>query len=297
MDGMDTQAMKQHRYQGILLLLISTVLLACMDGISKLLSASFSVPLLVWMRYVVHLVLMLVFIAPGMGREIIVTRRPWLMILRGLMQAGSSLLAVLAFSVLPLAEATALAFTSPLLVALFAGPLLGEKVTLRHWLAIFAGFGGVLLVVRPGSALFGIGVFYALGCALCSAGYQLLTRKLATTESPIRQLFFMALVSALVLTPGVPVYWDATLPSPQQALLILSLGIFGAAGHFLLIRAFRETPASILSPLLYIQLLWVTVFGWLVFEQFPDLPAFLGMLVIGGASLFIALGQQQTKQG
>jgi hypothetical protein len=168
----------QHKFYGIILILIATFLFAVLDTLSKYLTAFFAVPLIVWARYFVHLVFMLVGIAPGMGREIVVTKRPWLMIFRGLLLVCSSLLAVLAFSTLPLAETTALVFITPLLVALLAGPLLGEKVPLKSWLATIFGFGGVLLIARPGGSMFGIGVVYALGCALSYAGYQTLTRKL-----------------------------------------------------------------------------------------------------------------------
>ena len=131
----------QHKLYGIILILIATFLFAVLDTCSKYLTAFFAVPLIVWARYFVHLVFMLVGIAPGMGREIVVTKRPWLMIFRGLLLVCSSLLVVLAFRTLPLAETTALVFSTPLLVALLAGPLLGEKVPLKSWLATISGFG------------------------------------------------------------------------------------------------------------------------------------------------------------
>jgi drug/metabolite transporter (DMT)-like permease len=287
----------QHKLYGIILILIATFLFALLDTLSKHLTAYFAVPLIVWARYFVHLVFMLVGIAPGMGREIVVTKRPWLMIFRGLLLVCSSLFAVLAFSTLPLAETTALVFITPLLVALLAGPLLGEKVPLKSWLATISGFGGVLLIARPGGSLFGIGVVYALGCALSYAGYQILTRKLSVTEPAMRQLFYTALMGTIAMSCVIPMYWTGEIPTLKQGLIITSLGLFGGIGHFLLIRAFRETMASTLSPLLYVQLVWATLLGWIVFGHLADPLTTIGMLIIGGSSLSLALHWPRRRSG
>lgn len=279
----------QHALRGILLFLAALFLFAALDATAKYLSAFFAVPLLVWARYLVHFLIMLLAMAPGMGRAIVVTRRPWLMSLRALTLVGVTLLGQLALKTLPLAETTALVFVTPLLVALLAGPLLGEQVRLRTGLATLTGFAGVLLIARPGGALVGPGVAYALGAALCYAVYQILTRKLAATEHPTRLLFYTALVGTLAMSLVLPAYWDGQLPTPAQSLLVVSLGLYGGIGHFLLIRAFREAPASTLSPLLYIQLIWATLLGWSVFEQFPDSLAIVGMLIIGASGLSLAI--------
>ena len=277
------------KFQGILLFLIATLLFAIHDATSKYLITFFAIPLLVWARYVVHLSLMLVTVAPGMGRELVVTRRPWLMTLRALTLVGVSLLFQSALKALPLAETTAIIFITPLLVALLAGPLLGEKVRLRSWLATLAGFCGVLLIARPGGAMSASGIAYALGSALCYAAYQILTRKLSATEPAMRQLFYTALTGAIAMSIIVPTYWNGVLPTPAQALLIVSLGATAGIGHFLLIRAFRQTPASTLSPLLYVQLVWAILLGLIVFGQLPDLLTTVGMLIIGASCLNLAL--------
>ena len=279
----------QHPLRGVVLFLAAVFLFAALDATAKYMNAFFAVPLLVWARYLVHFVIMLVFMAPGMGREIIATRRPWLMSFRALMLVGVTLLAQLALKTLPLAETTALVFITPLLVALLAGPLLGEQVRRSTWLITLVGFAGVLLIARPGGALFGAGVAYALGAALCYAIYQILTRKLAATEHPNRLLFYTALIGTLSMSLTLPAYWDGQIPTLTQGLLIVSLGLYGGIGHFMLIRAFREAPASTLSPLLYVQLIWATLLGWWVFDQLPDLLAIVGMLIIGASGLSLAI--------
>lgn len=285
-----------HAAHGVILFLTAVFLFAALDATAKYLTAFFAVPLLVWARYFVHLVFMLVAIAPGMGREIVVTQRPWLMTFRALMLVGVTLLVQLAFRTLPLAETTAIVFVTPLLVALLAGPLLGEKLQARSWLATITGFCGVLLIARPGGAMVGIGVIYALGGALCYAIYQILTRKLSASEPPLRQLFYTALVGTVAMSFVLPAYWSGEMPSLKQALLIASLGFYGGTGHFLLIRAFREAPASTLSPLLYVQLIWAMLLGWIVFGQLPDLPATLGMLIIGASGLSLVLRRPRSGQ-
>ena len=277
------------RLHGILLFLTAIFLFAALDATAKYLTAFFAVPLLVWARYLVHLVFMLLIVAPSQGRALVVTRHPWLMVLRGLLLVGVTLLGQLAFRTLPLAETTALIFVTPLLVALLAGPMLGEKLQRRSWLATLTGLVGVVLITRPGGTLSGIGVLYALGAAVCYALYQILTRKLAATEPAMRQLFHTALAGTVAMSLVLPAYWTGELPSLKQSLLIASLGLYGGVGHFLLIRAFREAPASALSPLLYVQLIWAMLLGWLVFGQLPDLSATLGMLIIGAAGLSLAL--------
>ncbi|MEF8729331.1 MAG: DMT family transporter [Accumulibacter sp.] len=286
----DSHAGERLSVAGVLFCLLALFLFSALDATAKYLSSFLAVPLLVWARYLVQLLLMLLSVAPRLGRSILFTRRPGLMALRGVTLAGVTLLGQMALTTLPLAETTALVFVAPLLVALLAGPLLHERVGLRTWLATLAGFCGVLLIARPGGSLSAAGVACALGAALFYAAYQLLTRKLVASEPPLRLLFHTALFGTLALTPLLSLHWDGRLPSLGQGLLIVSLGVYGGVGHFLLIRALQRTPASLLSPLLYCQLVWATLLGWLVFAQLPDALTMAGMLIIGAAGLSLAVG-------
>jgi drug/metabolite transporter (DMT)-like permease len=274
-----------HRLRGVLLFLIALLLFAGLDATAKYLSAFFAVPFLVWARYMVHCVFMIVTTGPSVGRELVVTKRPWLLAFRALLLVGVTLLGQLALKTLPLAETT----------ALLAGPMLGERVPPRAWAATITGFVGVMLIARPGGAMMGMGIVYALGAALCYAIYQILTRKLANSEHPLRLLFTTALGGTVAMSFALVTHWDGALPSWTQAALIASLGLYGGVGHFLLIRAFREAPVSTLSPLLYVQLIWATLLGWLVFSHLPDLPAIVGMLVIGASGLMLALAERRKQ--
>ena len=282
------------RILGILLFLVALLLFATLDASAKYLTAFFTVPFIVWARYASHLTLMLVAIAPSHGRDLIVTKRPIAMILRGLLLLGLTLCSQTAFRLLPLAETTAIIFTNPLLVSLLAVPMLGETITRRHWLALGTGFIGVVLITRPGSNLDPLGVASALGAAVCYALYQILTRRLSDSEPPLRQLFYTALIGTLGMCLVLPEHWPGTLPTLSQALLLVALGIFGGTGHFLLIRALRETPASTLAPLHYVQVAWATLLGWFIFGDFPDLLARLGILIIAASGLSLVLGQRKS---
>lgn len=282
-----------RQLRGILLFLTALLLFAVLDATAKHLTAFFAVPFMVWVRYLVHFVFMLATVAPGEKMALLTTRHPWLMILRALMLVGVTLFMQLALRTLPLAETSALVFTTPLLVALLAGPLLGEKVSGRVWIATAVGFAGALLIARPGGALAGIGVAYAAAAALCYALYQILTRKLVGSETQLRLLFYTALVGTVSMAFAPFTHWDGRWPTLLEMALLASLGLYGGVGHFLMIRAFREAPASTLAPLLYVQLIWATLLGWLVFAHLPDRWAVLGILIVGASGLWLALAARR----
>lgn len=277
-----------HPLRGIALMLAAVLCFALLDATAKQLSQKFPVPMLVWARYAFHLLLMLLFLAPSLRGQLLATRRPGLQIVRAIMLVCVTGFAMAAFRLLPLAETTALLFISPLLVALLAGPFLHERVTRRHWGACLIGFGGALLIARPGGALNLAGVLFVLAAALCYSIYQIQTRQLSPTENTWAMLFYTALVGTVAMTLATPLYWSGPWPSLAEAALIASLGILGSAGHFFLISAFRHAPATTLSPLLYAQLVWATLLGWLFFGDWPDGWSLLGMLLIAGSSASLA---------
>jgi drug/metabolite transporter (DMT)-like permease len=288
---------RAHPLRGVALMLAALMLFALLDATAKHLSQIFAVPLLVWARYTLHCLLMVVFLVPSMRGGLLRTRRPGSQILRALMLLATTGLGIAALRLMPLAETTALGFLSPLIVTVLAGPWLGERIGAARWAAVLAGFLGVLLIARPGSAMVDAGVAFALGAAVCYSVYQILTRQLSASESTLTMLFYTALVGSVVMTAALPWFWGGPVPTPLQALMIASLGIYGGAGHFLLIRAFRRAPASVLSPFLYVQLIWATLLGWLVFDHLPDMWSVAGMIVIAASGLAVALAERHgTKQ-
>lgn len=285
----------QHPLRGILLFMLALMLFALLDATAKYLTATFAVPLLVWARYILHFVIMLVFVAPSMRARLVKTDNLVLQVVRALTLVGTTGFAMLAFRTMPLAEATAVLFLAPLLVTLLAGPFLGERIGAGRWIVVFVGFAGVLLIARPGGALNPVGIAWALAGAVCYALYQLLTRRLSQAEHPLTLLFYTALVGTVVMSLALPWFWVDTSPEPLQWLLIASLGFYGGIGHFLLIRAFRLAPASVLTPFGYTQLIWAALLGWLVYGHFPDALSATGIAVIAAAGLWLALGERRRK--
>ena len=282
----------QHPLRGIALFMLSLMLFALLDATSKHLAASFAVPFLVWARYSLHFAMMLVFLGPSMRFRLVRTRHLALQVVRALALVGTTGFAMVAFRTMPLAEATAVLFLSPLLVTILAGPFLHERIGAGRWAAACLGFAGVLLIARPGGALSLEGMSWALAGAACYAIYQLLTRRLSQDEHPQTLLFYTALVGTAVMSLALPWFWSETAPAPLQWLQIISLGFYGGVGHFLLIRAFRLAPASTLTPFGYTQLIWATLLGWGVYGHLPDVPALAGMAIVAASGLWLALGER-----
>ena len=274
-------------------MLTAVLCFSSIDTTGKYLSGFYPVPEVVWVRYSVHALLMIAFLAPRIGWGLIRTAQPGGQIVRAGLLLGSTLCNFNALAFLPLAEVKAISFVSPLLVTVFAVWLLREHVTLSRWAAVVVGFLGVLFIIRPGSHMLSWAAFLALGTALCYSLYQIMTRKFSEDEDPIVTLFFSAIVGCVVLSVVVPFMWVT--PALVHVPLFLYLGTAGMVGHFLLIKALELERASVLSPFGYTQLIWVTFFGYLVFGQWPDRHAFIGMAVIVGSGLYVAWGHRAKR--
>lgn len=280
---------------GVALMIAALLCFALLDATSKHLSQTYSVPLLVWARYTLHFLMMLVVLAPSMRWKLVATDKPVAQVVRGTLLVAVTGFAMAAFRIMPLAETTAMLFVAPLFVVMMAGPILGERAGPIRWLAVIMGFGGTLLIARPGGSLSLTGVFLTLTAAVCYSLYQIQTRKLSATENTVTMLFYTAMMGTLVMTLGLPWFWGGPLPSALDALMIASLGLYGGTGHFLLIRAFRHAPASTLSPFQYTQLIWATLLGWGIYGQFPDRLSFLGMVIVVGSGLMVALAERRRR--
>lgn len=269
-------------------MVLTVSLFACLDTMSKYLAMYYPVPAIVWARNSFQLVLMLAVLGPRMGAGLVRTSNLRLQLMRGIVLIAASLLFMTALSRLPLAECTSVAFTAPLMIAALAGPLLGEEVQKRTWIALGAGFAGVLLVIRPGSVLFSWAALLPLASAVMMATYQMMTRRLAGRDAALTTLFYPAIVGTVL----VPVVFPFSFVLPANALhlaLFVGIGVVGSAGHFFLIKAFHHAPASMLGPFTYAQLVVALTLGWAVFGHLPDGYSLAGMGVIVASGLALAL--------
>jgi drug/metabolite transporter (DMT)-like permease len=284
-----------HPLRGMLLFMSALFLLACMDTTIKYLTTHYNAPLVVAIRYIVHCLLMIVFLAPSQGKRLVKTQRTGLVLVRSASLAIASLFIGLALQRMPVAETTAINFLSPMLVVLLARPVLGERIGALGWVASVTGFAGVLLIAHPGSGLDAYGIIFALCAVGAGVAYQLLSRVLVTTERIVTLLFYTALTGAIGFGIFLPWFWAGEVPTRWELLLFLSIGVTSGLGHFLFTAAYRHASASLLAPMNYLQLLWAGLLGWLVFGHVPDPLSILGMCVVAASGVMIAFKSRSPK--
>lgn len=270
---------------GILYILAAVMVIATMDMLAKFLMRDHSVPMIAWARYNFHIVLMLPLLARLGPKKILTTRRLGLQIGRASLLLATTFLIFGALRFIPLADMTTITMAAPLIATVLSVPILRERVGPRRWLAVFIGFGGVLVVVRPGAGLFDGGAVLALSAAITFALYQVTTRAISRTDGPLTTLFYTALVGAIVTNMIVPFFWQW--PSPLGWAYLALTGGLGALGQFLFIKAYGHAPASTLAPYIYTILIWSAGLGVLVFGDFPDIWTLTGAAIIIASGIYI----------
>jgi drug/metabolite transporter (DMT)-like permease len=283
-----------HPGLGIALIVASAACFATMDSTTRYLGAFLAVQLMLWSRYTVHAVVMTLWLLLDRSKSFR-TAHPRFQVLRGSLLLGSSTLAFYGLQRMPVAEFTAIVMLTPLLVTLLAAWLLKEQVSPLRWALVWGGFAGALIVIRPGSGLFGWSVLFPLGAAFTNASFQVLSSRLAAHESPHTTNFYTGLTGMAILTPillASPIDVDGTLfatPLKQLALL-LAIGTLGTAGHLLLVMSLTVARTATLMPFLYAQIAFAALVGWLIFRAVPDAWGWVGMTVIaacGAASAWL----------
>ena len=269
--------------QAILLVCLAGLLFVTMNSLTKALIGRFDPLMLIWARYFFHVLLILVLF-PHRFASFLRTSRPGLQLGRSVLVLLATVFNFLALAWLPLGEVAAITFTTPILVAALAVPLLRERVSPERWLAILAGFAGALLVVRPGFGPMSLGSFLAFGCAAAYALYQISTRIVREAE-PMTSLLYGGLVGMVALTLAVPFAWRT--PSLTEWLLLAAIGALGASAHLLLILALQRGEASRVSPFSYLQLLWAMLASFFVFGDLPGPTTLAGAALVAGSGLWI----------
>ncbi|MFZ1171442.1 MAG: DMT family transporter [Bradyrhizobium sp.] len=272
--------------RGITLLLVSSIFLGTSDATSKYLSTTLPSIEIAWIRFLVFAVIMVPAMVPGSPLFALRTQRPMLQITRGVALLGSSLLFISGLRFLPIAEASATSFVSPLFVTALSIFFLGEKVGLRRWFATAVGLLGVLIVLRPGTSAFHPAAFFPVVSAFAWACTLILTRKMSGQERTVVTMTYSSIVGFAVLCALVPLVWVT--PSWHDILLGLIIGVASTAGQWIVVLAFRYADASVLAPFSYIQLLWVTLLGFVIFGEVPDVWTVVGAAFIVASGLYTA---------
>ena len=276
----------RHRQIGIALVTATTLMFAVLDTSAKWLVQTLPVVQVVWLRFFVHTILTAVMFMPSMGSRLFVVSNPRLQLLRGVMLALMTGLNFFALQYLQLAETGAVQFSVPILIALISAWLLHERLDAKRWIAIGVGFLGVLVIIRPGSHGFHPAIFLSIMNACLYAGFNLMTRRLASSDHPIVTQWASAAVPAILLAPFALWQWQ----SPDgwlTWLIILATGLSGGLGHMASAVAHRYATAAVLGPFLYQQIIYMSVGGWLVFGQIPDSAVALGACIVVLSGLYL----------
>jgi drug/metabolite transporter (DMT)-like permease len=291
---------RRQRLIGIALMCGAVALFACLDTTAKYLNTQMDSLQVAWARYTSAFVLTLIVSNPLTHPRLLRTRSPKLQITRSLLLVGSTALNFLGLRWLQLDEALSIIFTFPLLVAIISGPMLGEWIGWRRWTAIGFGFVGVLLITRPGLGGMHPAALFTLGATICYGFYAVITRIVSRVDSNQTSLFYANFIGALVMLPVIPVVWQPPVDW-VVALLMVMIGVLGSTGHYFLIAGHKLAPASVLSPFVYTQLIWVIIFGYLVFGQVPNSWTIAGAAIVIASGLYLLyrerkLGKSTTSE-
>jgi len=264
--------------------LAAMVVFSSQDTLSKILVVDYSPFQIAWCRYAINFLVLIPFLIRSRGHAL-TTRMPWVQLARGFAVAGSAVVFMAGLGRLPIADATAINFISPLVVTALSIPMLGEKVGPRRWAAVAIGFVGVLIIVRPGSSAFNISALLPLISAILWAIGMVLTRHIKGRESALTTLTYSTIAAVVVLTAILPFIWSPV--SARAAVLLLAMGAISVLGQYLMILGYSLRAASVLAPLSYTQMVWSTIAGVVVFGAVPGLSTWFGGAIVVASGLYV----------
>lgn len=269
---------------GVLLIIGAALCFATMDTTTRRLGAFLPVLLLLTARYAFQALVMAVWLSASRVHRLR-SAHPRFQVLRGSLLLATSAMSFYGVQHMPVPEFTAINMLTPVLVTLLAAWLLKEQVSALRWVLVAGGFVGALVVIRPGSGLFGWAVLYPLGGAVTYAAFQVLTSRLAALENPFTTHFWTGAVGTAILLPllaasAIDVPATLAAAAPQDLLWMAVIGALGTGGHLLLILSLGMAPASKLMPFMYVQIAGAAMAGWLVFGQLPDFWGWVGMAIV-----------------
>ena len=272
--------------RAIVSMVVAMACFSVLNAMSKTLSAHYPVLQIIWARYFFAFVFMMALFLPRSGRQLFRIHRLDTQILRGLLLFFSSYLFFHGIAYLPLATAASISLSAPIIVTALSARLLGEPVGSRRWIAVGVGFAGALIVVRPGHEAFDWHVLLIVASTVCSALYQLFSRRYGQTERPDASATVATIVGTVAASPFLPFEWVTPAWGWDMALFV-GMGIMAGTGHYFLTIAYSQAPAAVVSPFNYAQLIGAATLGYLIFRDVPDLWTWIGAAVIIGSGLYI----------
>jgi len=276
------------------LFLLSGVFFSTLDATAKYLVQDHTLFVVVWARYAGQMLVTTPIAwhrgGPGFWR----TKNLRVQLLRSLCLVVATACFFGALRFLPLAEGSAISFLAPMFAIVLSIPVLGERPTRARWWSAIGGFAGILILVRPGSAVFHPATALLVMAAIANALYQLLTRRLPG-DTPHTTLFYSALVGTVILSFALPFAETPGEVTLRDGLFFVLLGLLAGVGHGLLIGAYLRAPASLIAPFTYVQILWATMYGYLVFGHLPDGFSALGMAVIVASGVALVVHERRMS--
>jgi drug/metabolite transporter (DMT)-like permease len=282
----DAPARADRPFRGIALILLSTIFLGTSDVTAKYLSSSLPSIEIAWLRFLVFGLIMMPAMVPGSPLYAMQSTRPGFQLWRGVALLGSSLFFITGLRFLPIAEASATGFVSPLFVTALSIVFLGEIVGVRRWLATAVGLVGVVIILRPGSGAFHPAALFPIVSAFAWACTLVMTRMMSGSERAITTMTYSSISGVVILSVLVPFVWVA--PGWHGVLFGILIGIASTAGQWIVVLAFRYADASVLAPFSYTQLVWVSVLGFFLFGEVPDVWTVTGAAFIVASGLYTA---------
>jgi drug/metabolite transporter (DMT)-like permease len=276
----------RNRLTGIGLISLTYLLFTLLDGSAKWLVGSMPVIMVVWLRFVTHALFSAALLFPIRGLALVRTRHLRWHLVRAAMFIGMTGINFWALQYLQLAVTSSIYFAVPIVIALLGAPLLGERLDRGRWVAILAGFAGVLVIVRPGTAGFHPAMLLSVANAFLMALFNLMTRRLAAYDPPETIQFLPAVGAALGLAPFALAAWESPEGWLEWAVACL-LGVLGGVGHYFLALAHRYAPATVIAPFLYQQVIYMALFGYVVFGDVPGAPVWMGAAIVSASGLYL----------
>ena len=276
----------RNRLIGIGLVSGAYLLFSVLDGSAKWLVQSMPVIMVVWLRFVTHALFGGVLLLPLRGAALFRTRHLRWHLLRALMFMAMTGINFWALQYLQLTVTASIFFSVPIIIALVGATAFGEKLDTGRWMAIVAGFAGVLVIVHPGSADIHPAMLASIVNAIMYAGFMMMTRRLAAYDSPETIQYLPALGAAIGLAPFAFAAWDAPTGWLEWT-VACTMGVLGGVGHYLLALAHRYAPSSVIAPFLYQQVIYMALFGYVVFGDVPGAGVWLGAPIVIASGLYL----------
>lgn len=270
--------------QGIPWMLLTMFFFVSMDATAKYLNQSLDVTQVIWARYFFHVFILTIILLPRLKPLLKTSQLP--------LQLGRSFLLLITTGLfftglkyISMADASATMLASPIIVTALSVPILKEIIGPRRWASIAVGLIGAIIILRPGTGLFQPASLFPLGAAVTYSFYQISTRLLNKSDNILTTLLYSSLLGTVVMTMVAPFYWQT--PNWQQWVGMLGLGILGGLGHFTLIKSLTLSPASTVAPFTYSNMIWATLFGYIIFNDTPDQWTVIGALIISISGMYI----------